>query len=204
MPLHEEIPLCDRVFFDDEFPWVVIYLDEYSLVAANRENKHGRRLIDDSVAGRLIYSSIRVEKTSLAANLLTRSSPKSKERVLDACVAANEAMPSPTIYSLLDNMTVQGKIPMGWFFSYFESELFRLENVDHHGTRSANVLECRRQIVTTLSQRYNDLGNQRLSQKWGAYALQISAAARALAQGKREPLIDRLRPDSELQHDGGG
>ena len=44
MPLNENIPLCDRVFYEEELPWDVIYLDEYSLVAANRENPESRRL----------------------------------------------------------------------------------------------------------------------------------------------------------------
>ena len=82
---------------------------------------------------------------------------------------------------------------MGWVIDYFETELRRLEKVDHHRTRGANVLECRRQMATTLAQRYNELGEQNMSQYWEDYVQQISAAATALAQGKREPLIEQIR-----------
>ena len=193
-PLNQQTKLQQRILLFENFPWDIIYVDQYSFVAASRNDPKVSGLIEDVVERRLIYPSTSIQKNSIAVNLLTRNSHKSRQDILAACIAANEAEPLPLVYALLDHKTNEGKIPASWLLSYFEKEMRRLETVDYHRTLGAFVLSSRTRIARILARRYRDLGRNESEKFWTNYVKQVTLAGRALANGKPEPPIEPIPP----------
>ena len=199
LPLKQQNRLQQQMLLNEDYPWDIIYVDQFSMVAAYRKDPRIRHLIDDAAEGRLIYPSTKIEKLSIAVNLLTRNSRKSRQEILQACIASNEAHPLPLIYAMLDYKANEGKVLSSWLLTYFENELRRLETADYHRTLGSNILSSRRRIADILARRYRDLGREEWSKFWAKYSKQVTAVARALSNGTPEPPVDPIPTRDDLK-----